>query len=250
MPAHVDQIADRIYRISTFVADAAPGGFTFNQFLVDAAEPLLFHTGPRALFDEVSAAIEQVLPVRRLRWISFGHVEADECGAMNHFLAAAPQAQVMHGTLACVTSLNDLCDRPPRALADGEVVELGEGPAGPRVVELATPHVPHNWESHMLFEEQTGTLFSGDVCSQPGGGPAVTAGDVMEAAIAAEELFRQTSMGPAVPATFRRLAELKPQTLAVMHGSSYNGDCAALLSAMADVYEQRFGCATQLQNAR
>jgi flavorubredoxin len=250
MPARVDQIADRIYRISTFVAEAAPGGFTFNQFLVDAAEPLLFHTGPRALFADTSAAIERVLPVRRLRWISFGHVEADECGAMNQFLAAAPQAQVMHSALACVTSLNDLCDRPPRALADGEVVELGEGPTGLRVVELATPHVPHNWESHMLFEERTATLFSGDVCSQPGSGPAVTDGDVMESAIAAEELFKQTSMGPAVPATFRRLAELRPQTLAVMHGSSYNGDCAALLQEMADVYEQRFGCATRLKNAR
>lgn len=249
METKVDQIADRIYRISTLAPDVAPGGFSFNQFLVDAEEPLLYHTGLRGLFPLVRAAIEQVMPIERLRWISFGHVEADECGAVNEFLAVAPQAQVVHGGLACMVSVNDLCDRPPRPMADGEVLELGEGPTGRRIVELAIPHVPHNWESHALYEPATGTLLSGDLCTQFGDGPAVTDGDLLDPAVAAEELFGSTSIGPAVPVAFRRLADLNPQTLAVMHGSSYNGDCPALLRGMADVYEQRFGCAPALQTA-
>jgi flavorubredoxin len=239
---HVDQIADRIYRLSTCIPDVAPGGFTFNQFLIDAEEPLLYHTGMRGLFPLVRAAVEQVLPVERLRWIAFAHVEADECGAMNEFLAVAPHAEVVHGALGCMLSLDDLCDRPPRALADGEVLDLGGAELSPRVMGVPTPHVPHNWESHVLFEQQSGTLFCGDLCSQLGDGPAVTDADLSEAAIAAEDMFLQTSMGPAVPATYRRLAALQPSTLAVMHGSSYNGDCPELLESLAGVYETRYGC--------
>jgi flavorubredoxin len=247
MQAKVDQIADRIHRISTFVPDIGPEGFSFNQFLIDAPEPLLFHTGMRQLFPLVRAAIEQVVPIERLRWISFAHVEADECGAMNDFLAVAPDAQVAHSALGCMVSVADMADRPPKPLADGDVLELGGGRSGQRVLELATPHVPHNWESHLLFEQQSATLFCGDLCTQLGDGPAVTDGDLVEAAILAEEVFRSTSLGPAVPATLRRLADLNPKTLATMHGSSYNGDCPALLRALADVYEQRFGCGPALQ---
>ena len=242
MQANIDQIADRIYRISTCVTEAAPGGFTFNQFLVDADQPLLYHTGMRSLFPAVREAIERVMPVQRLRWIAFAHLEADECGAVNDFLEVAPHAQVAHGALGCVVSLNDHCVRPPRPLQDGEVLQLGGASLARRVVELATPHVPHNWESHMFFEEETGTLFCGDLLTQTGDGPALVSGDhgdILGAAIAAEELFKQTSLGPAVPATYRRLAGLGPRRLAIMHGSSYEGDCPALLRAMADVYEQR-----------
>lgn len=242
MNTNVDQIADRVYRISTCIPEIAPGGFTFNQFLVDAEEPLLYHTGMRGLFPLVSEAIARVLPLERLRWISFAHVEADECGAVNELLAAAPRSQVVHGALGCQLSLNDLCDRPPLGLADGEVLEIGGAGLKHRVLGVPTPHVPHNWESHVLYEQESGTLFCGDLVTQLGDGPAVTDADLLEAAIAAEELFRQTSLGPAVPETYRRLADLEPQTLAVMHGSSYNGDCAALLRQLADVYEQRFGC--------
>ena len=240
----VDQIADRIYRISTCVPELAPGGFTFNQFLVDAEEPLLYHTGMRQLFPLVREAVERVLPVDRLRWVAFAHVEADECGAVNEFLAAAPQAQVAHGAMGCMLSLNDMLDRSPRALGDGEVLDIGGAGLRRSVLEVATPHVPHNWESHVFFEQETRTLFCGDLCTQLGDGPAVTDVDVLDAAIAAEEMFWQTSMGPAIPAAYRRLAELEPTTLAVMHGSSYNGDCAALLRNLADVYETRFGCST------
>jgi flavorubredoxin len=244
MQTNVDQIADRVYRISTCIPEVAPGGFTFNQFLVEAEEPLLYHTGMRALFPLVSEAVERVLPVKSLRWIGFAHMEADECGSVNEFLAAAPDAQVAHGALGCQLSFNDLCARPPRPLTDGEVLELGGAGLQRRILEVPTPHVPHNWESHVFFEQETATLFCGDLVTQLGDGRAITDGDLVDAAIAAEELFGQTSLGPAVPATYRRLADLQPRTLAVMHGSSYNGDCPALLRALADVYEQRFGCAT------
>lgn len=238
----VDQIADRIYRISTCFPDIAPGGFTFNQFLVDAEEPLLYHTGMRQLFPFVREAVDKVLPVERLRWIAFAHVEADECGAVNDFLEVAPQSQVAHGALGVMLSLNDMLNRPPRPLADGEVLELGGAGLRRSVLEVATPHVPHNWESHVFFEQETRTLFCGDLCTQLGDGAAVTDKDLLEAAVAAEETFWQTSMGPAVPEAYRRLADLEPTTLAVMHGSSYNGDCAKLLRDLADVYETRFGC--------
>ncbi len=242
MEARVAEIADRVYRISTLVEDVAPGGFSFNQFLIDAPEPMLFHTGMRQLFPLVREAIETVMPVERLRWISFAHVEADECGAMNEFLAVAPQAQVAHSGLGCMVSVNDLADRPPRPLGDGDVLELGGGSTGQRVLEIATPHVPHNWESHLLFEQQSATLFAGDLFSQLGDGVPLTEGDIVENAIQAEEIFRSTSLGPAVPETLRRLAALEPRTLAVMHGSSFRGDGGALLRTLADVYEQKFGC--------
>ena len=242
MEARVAEIADRVYRISTLVEDVAPGGFSFNQFLIDAPEPMLFHTGMRQLFPLVREAIEQVMPVDRLRWISFAHVEADECGAMNEFLAVAPQAQVAHSGLGCLVSVNDLADRPPRPLGDGDVLELGGGASGQRVLEIATPHVPHNWESHLLFEQHSATLFAGDLFSQLGDGVPLTEGDIVENAIQAEEIFRSTSLGRAVPETLRRLAALEPKTLAVMHGSSFRGDGGALLRTLADVYEQKFGC--------
>ena len=244
MQTNVDQIADRIYRISTCIPEVAPGGFTFNQFLVDAEEPLLYHTGMRGLFPLVREAIERVMPVDRLRWIAFAHVEADECGAVNEFLEVAPHAQVAHGALGVMLSLNDQLSRPPRALDDGEVLDIGGATIARRVVEISTPHVPHNWESHMFFEEQTRTLFLGDLMTQLGDGPAITSDDILAAAIDAEDLFHQTSLGPAVPATYRRIADLAPQRLAVMHGSSFEGDCASLLRAMADVYEERYGCGT------
>jgi flavorubredoxin len=243
MPASVDQIADQIYRISTFVPDIGPTGFTFNQFLVDADEPLLYHTGMRHQFPAVREAVERILPVERLRWIAFAHVEADECGAVNEFLEVAPHARVAHGELGCMLTLRDQLAREPRALADGEVIDLGGATLARRVVEIATPHVPHNWESHMFFEQESRTLFLGDLLTQLGNGPAITGSDILDDAIAAEDMFRQTSLGAAVPTTYRRLADLRPARLAIMHGSSYDGDCAALLRAMADVYEQRYGCA-------
>src|SRR5580693_4025194 len=125
METTVDEVAEDVFRLSTFVPDAAPGGFTFNQFLLKAEEPLLFHTGPRAMFPLVSGAIDRLLPIESLRWIAFGHVEADECGSMNLLLAVASKAIVVHGTMGNLVSLNDLADREPRSVADGDVLDLG-----------------------------------------------------------------------------------------------------------------------------
>lgn len=233
MHTKIDEIADGIYRLSTCIPEAAPGGFTFNQFLIDADDPLLFHTGPRRMFPLVSQAIARLIPLERLRWITFGHVESDECGAMNDFLAAAPRSQVAHGALGCVVSLDDMCDRPPRKLADGEVIDLG----GKRIRHIETPHVPHNWEARVLFEEATKTLFCGDLCSHTGDGPALTDSDVVGPAVAAEELFHATALTTATAPTIRRLASLEPHALAIMHGSSTRTRCGQSLLDLADAYE-------------
>jgi flavorubredoxin len=177
--------------------------------------------------------VATVVPVESLRWVTFGHLEADECGSMNMWLAAAPHAQVAHGALGCMVSLDDMCDRPPRPLADGEVIDLG----GKRVRHIDTPHVPHGWEARVLYEETTGTLLCGDLFSQVGGGPALTTGDVVEPAVAAEGMFRASSLAPQTGATLRRLGELEPTTLAIMHGSSYQGDGRAALDALATAYD-------------
>lgn len=234
MQTDVHEIADHIYRLSTYVAEAAPGGFTFNQFLVVDDAPLLFHTGPRRMFPLISQAIGRIMPLDRLRWITFGHVEADECGAMNELLAAAPHAQVAHGALGCAVSLDDLCDRMPRKLADGEVIGLG----GKRVRHIDTPHVPHNWEARVLFEEATGTLFCGDLFTHTGACPPLTDGDIVGPALDAEHLFHATVLAADTPATIRRLAALEPRTLALMHGASTSRHCSESLAALADAYEE------------
>ncbi len=231
----IDEIADGIYRLSTFVAEVGPTGFTFNQFLIDDDEPLLFHTGQRMLFDSVSEAVATVVPIETLRWITFGHVEADECGSMNQFLAAAPRAEVAHGALGCMVSLNDLADRPPVPLANGQVLELGTH----RVRHIDTPHVPHGWEARVLFEETTKTLLCGDLFTQLGQGPALTSNDVLAAAAQAEDVFGASCLTPTTAPTIRALADLDPNTLAVMHGSSVTGDCSGALRGLADDYERR-----------
>jgi flavorubredoxin len=232
MQTEVDEIAPDVFRLSTLVPDVAPGGFSFNQFLVRDEQPFLFHTGMRGLYPLVSAAVRTVVPLASLRWISFGHVEADESGAMNLFLADAPEATVVHGGLACLVSLNDLADRQPRAVEDGEVLDLGSH----RMRFLATPHVPHNWESGLWFDETTRTLFSGDLFTNTGDVPPVVEDDLVEAALSAESLFHATSGGADLAPTLHRLAELEPATLAVMHGSSYRGDGATQLRALAAGY--------------
>jgi len=233
MQPTVDEIADGIYRISTWIPDVTPDGFTFNQFLIDADEPLLFHTGARMAFPLVSEAVARVMPITDVRWISFGHVESDECGSMNMWLAAAPHSQVTHGALACDISLNDLCDRPPRALAEGEVLDLG----GKRVRQISTPHVPHGWEAQVLYEETTNTLLCGDLFTHVGAPPALTTDDIVGPAIAAEGMFHATALAPATGTILRSLAELEPTTLAVMHGSSFQGDGRRALEDLASAYE-------------
>ena len=221
METKVDEIADGIYRLST-LTEAVPGGFTFNQFLVAGEEPLLFHSGLRNLFPSVSAALSTVVPVERLRWVSFGHWEADESGAMNLWLDAAPDAEVAVGTIGTMLSGNDQADRPPRSLADGEVLDLG----GKRVRWIDTPHVPHGWDAGLLYEETTGTLLCGDLFTQ------VTCANFELSCFA-------TSLTPATAPTIRRLADLAPSALGLMHGPSFAGDGAAALRALADDYDVR-----------
>lgn len=234
MSVRTDEIAERVYRFSTFVPEiAAPMGFTFNQYLIDAGEPFLFHCGPRGMFPAISEAAARVLPLSRLRWISFGHVESDESGSMNQWLAAAPKAQIVHGATACLVSLNDLADRSPRVLADGEVLDVG----GRRVRWIDTPHVPHAWESGHIYEEMTGTLFCGDLFTHVGDGPALTRDSIVGAATRTEDIFRSTSLTPHCGATLRRLAALAPKRLAVMHGSCFEGDAAAALNELAAYYD-------------
>lgn len=229
MHTDTQEIAPGIFRFSTFIPEITPVGFTFNQFLVRAEESMLFHCGPRAMFPLVSEAVARVIDLDLLRWISFGHVESDECGSMNAWLAAARHAQVMHGEVACMVSLNDLADRPTRMLADDEVIDLG----GKRVRFLATPHVPHGWEAGVFMEETGGTLLCGDLFTHTGNGPAITEGDVVGPALAAEDMFHAMSLSPNTAAVLSRLAALRPRTLAIMHGSSFHGDGEKALTDLA-----------------
>jgi flavorubredoxin len=243
METKISEIADGIYRLSTFVPDIAPpAGFTFNQFLVLGDEPLMFHTGLRKMFPLNREALACIIGPEKLRWVAFGHYEADECGAMNEWLAVAPNAQVAHGQTGCLVSLNDMADRAPRVLADGETIDLGRGK---RVRYIDTPHIPHGWDAGVMFEESTGTLLCGDLFTQLGDGAALTKGDVVGPAIAAEDLFKYSSLNPGMGATIRGLAKFAPGTLALMHGPSFAGDGAAALSALADDYDRRASAHTR-----
>ncbi len=236
MSVQIDEIAPDIYRLCTFVPDMPPAGFTFNQFLVVDDEPLLYHLGPRLAFPEVAAAVEQVLgSLDQLRWLSFSHVESDESGAMNLFLEAAPHAQVAFSALGCDVSVSDLAVRAPKVLSEDEPLEIGQK----RLRLVETPHVPHNWEAQMLFEETSATLFCGDIMTQMGNRGAVVDDDVFEPAIEAEDVFQQNSLSAHCGATLRRLAQLEPYTLAIMHGASYSGAAAQALEDLADEYDRR-----------
>jgi flavorubredoxin len=152
---------------------------------------------------------------------------------MNQWLEAAPGSQVAHGEVGVMVSLNDMAIRPPRPLKDGEVLDLG----GKRVRHIDTPHVPHGWEARVLFEESTRTLLCGDLFSHTGEGPALTSGDILEPARQAEEAFRASCLTPTSGATIRKLSELSPKTLAIMHGSSFNGNTERALKDLADLYD-------------
>jgi flavorubredoxin len=237
MDTKISEIADGIYRLSTYVPDIAPpAGFTFNQFLVLGDEPLMFHAGLRKMFPLNREALGRIISPEKLRWIAFGHYEADECGAMNEWLAIAPNAEVAHGQTGCLVSLNDMADRAPRVLQDGEVIDLGRGK---RVRYIDTPHTPHGWDAGVMFEESTGTLLCGDLFTQLGDGAPLTHGDIVTPAIAAENMFQYSALAPGMGAAIRGLAKYKPRTLALMHGPSFAGDGAAALHALADDYERR-----------
>ncbi len=226
----VHEVADGIYRIST-PATIPGGGFSFNQYLILDDEPLIFHTGPRRMFPLVHEAVASVLSPDRLRHIAFSHVEADECGSLNEWLAAAPQSAPLCGNVAAMVSIGDLADRPPRALADGETLSLGKH----CVRWYDMPHLPHAWECGLLMEERTGTLLCGDLFTQGGADkPPVTESDILGPSEAFRRQMDYFSHTRNARLMLERLASTAPTTLACMHGSAWRGDGARLLRALAD----------------
>lgn len=231
----IDEITDRIYRLSTPVDIPGAGGFLFNQYLIDDDEPLLFHTGPRRFFPLVRDALARVIPVERLRYVGFSHFEADECGALNEFLAAAPRAEPLCGRIAAMVSVGDYANRPPRGLGDDEVIPLGRY----SVRWLYTPHLPHAWECGFLMETASATLLCGDLLTQGGAHhPPVTESDILEPSEAFRRHLDYFAHAKDTRAMLERLATLRPTTLACMHGSAWRGDGAALLRALADSVER------------
>jgi len=235
MQTRIDEIADRIYRLSTYVP-RGDTGITFNQFLIDADQPMLFHCGQRFLFAGMVEAMRTVIDPATLRCLSFSHGEADESGAMNDWLALAPQAVVAHSRLGCSVAVSDHAIRPPQIVANGETFDLG----GKWVRFIETPHVPHNWEACLLFEETTGTFFTSDLLTAFGEcGVHSDGGDVIAPAIATEEAAGFTSLTSNTSPTIRKLAALKPRHLALMHGPAWHGDGAKVLDDLADYYDER-----------
>lgn len=229
---NINEIADGIYRINTpLPPSAVPGGFSFNQYLILDDEPLLFHTGPRKMFPLVREAVASVMPVERLRHIAFSHVEADECGSLNEWLAVAPDAAPLCSGVAAMVSIQDLADRSPRAMADGEVISLGRH----AVQWFDTPHLPHAWECGFLSETTTRTLLCGDLFTQPGTGEtALTESDILTPSEAFRKQMDYFSHTKNARGMIERLASTQPTTLACMHGSAWTGDGEKLLLALAD----------------
>jgi flavorubredoxin len=228
---NVHEVADGIYRINTPLNIEGVGGFSVNQYLIIDDEPLLFHTGLRKLFPLVREGVASVMPVERLRYIAFSHVEADECGSLNDWLAAAPEAVPLCGTIAAMVSISDLADRAPHPLADGERLSLGRH----SVRWFDTPHLPHGWDSGLLTEERTSTLLCGDLFTQGGADlPPITESDILGPSEALRHGMDYFSCTKNTSAMLERLASTNPTTLACMHGSAWRGDGAALLRALAD----------------
>ena len=228
---NVHEVADGIYRINTPVKIPGAGGFSFNQYLIVDDEPLLFHTGLRKMFPLVREAVASVLPVERLRYIAFSHVEADECGSLNEWLAAAPQSVPLCGTVAAMVSIGDLADRAPRVFSDNELIPLGKH----SVRWYDAPHLPHAWECGFVTEELTATLLCGDLFTQGGSNlPVVTESDILEPSEAFRHKMDYFSHTKNARVLLEKLAVTNPATLACMHGSVWRGDGAKLLRALAD----------------
>jgi flavorubredoxin len=237
MTTTVTEIGRDLFRISTYAPDF---GIQFNQFLLKDDEPFLMHTGLRKMFAATRDAVASVLDPAQVRWIGFSHFEADECGALNEWLAAAPRAQAVCSFVGATVSVDDFAVRPARALADNEVLRIGRH----RLRFLATPHVPHGWDAGLFFEESDRTLFCSDLLFQPGDPEPVTGADIVGPARTAilegqsGPLAKDMPYTPYTDATLQRLADLEPRTLAVMHGSSFSGDGGPALRDLARVVRE------------
>ncbi|HEY2387075.1 MAG TPA: MBL fold metallo-hydrolase [Candidatus Binatia bacterium] len=237
----ITEIAPDVFRISTYAADA---DLQFGQFLIRDDEPLLFHTGPRAMFPIVRDALATLVDPRTLRWIGFSHFEADESGALAEWLALAPQSQPVCSFVGALVNVNDAVDRPARPLADDEVLVTGRH----RLRFLQTPHVPHCWDAGLLFDETTGTLFCSDLLTQNGDvaptGDLATVVERHRTSVATLEAGPLAAYMPYTPHTegvMRRLAALAPRVVATMHGSVLVGDGAAGLREAAEIMRATFG---------
>ena len=233
----VTEIAPNVYRISTFVPEI---DLQFSQFLIKDDEPLLFHTGMNVLFPAVREAVSTILDPSTIRWISFSHFEADECGSLNKWLHIAPNAQAVCSLVGALVSINDFALRPAKGMNDGEVLNTGQY----RYRYARTPHVPHCWEAGMLFEETKGTLFCTDLFHQGGDVEPLTESDVIERAKKTLVDYQAGPFANYMPYTkhtdgiLQGLAALNPRTLAPMHGSAYVGDGARAIRDLAVVMRE------------
>jgi flavorubredoxin len=229
----IDEIAARIFRINTPLPPnpTLPAGFSFNQFLIAADEPLLFHTGPRRLFPLVLEAVRHVLPPETLRYVGFSHTEGDECGSLVEWMAAAPRAVPLCSQVAAMTSAADATERTPRVLAHGEQLDLGDR----RVVWFDAPHVPHGWDCGFLGETTTRTLFCGDLFTQAGAdNDPLTEQEIVGPSEAMRKAMDYFAHGKDTRRHIERMAAFEPRVLACMHGSSFEGDGRAQLLGLAD----------------
>ena len=237
MKTQVDEIAPDLFRLSTYIAKY---DLQFNQFLVRDEEPLLYHTGMRGMFEPVRDAVAKVIDPATLRWISFSHFEADECGSLNPWLATAPQAEPVVGMVGALVNINDFADRPARVLADDEVLATGRH----RFRFLETPHVPHSWDASLLFEESGRTLFCSDLLLHNGQVEPVTEQPILERARQSLLGFQAGPLANSYPytaqtaGTLQRLAALAPGRLATMHGSSFVGDGGTALRELAGLLRE------------
>ena len=240
MTARVDEVAPDLFRISAFHPDY---GIQFNQFLIRDDEPTLFHTGFRSAFEQTRAAVAKVIDPTTLRWIGYSHFESDECGALNHWLAASPRATAIASFVGVTVNLADAADRPARALADNEVLVTGRR----RLRFLATPQFPHGWDAGLLFEETERTLLCSDLFFHPADPEPLIERGIVDRARDAILQGRDGPLAHDMPftastlPTMERLAALAPGTLALMHGSTYRGDGQRAIRELATVLDETLG---------
>jgi glyoxylase-like metal-dependent hydrolase (beta-lactamase superfamily II) len=188
--ARVDDLTDGIYRISTYAPEKR---ISFNQFLIDDDEPALIHTGTFPMYADVRAAIAQVLDPSRLHYVIVPHFEADECGGMGRFVAEAPQAVLACSAVGARINLQQWDYAGPfKGMQDGDVLDLGRR----RLRFWETPHV-HHWDSLMVVEETTGSLFPSDLFFQPNEQPAIVGYERIWGRICADGIERLGLFGGA-----------------------------------------------------
>lgn len=237
----IDEIAPDLFRLSIYVPDI---DMQFNHFLVRDEEPLLFHAGLKAMFPALREAVAQLIDPTKLRYIGWSHFESDECGGLNEWLNQAPQAEPFCTLVGKIVSVDDFSIRSARGMTPDDVLITGKY----RYRFYRSPHIPHGWDAGVLFEETQKTLFCSDLFHHFGDVAAVTTSDLIEPT---RDAMRQMQQGPLagyMPYTrqtegvLRSLANLQPETLAVMHGSSYTGQCDRLLIELASVIKEMFDC--------